>query len=68
MSKYERRDHLLAELGVKDFRGMPANLPAEAERALAKYQVARTIEEKIRALEEALSLIPDHKGTEKLRG
>lgn len=47
---------------------MPANLPAEAERALAKYQVARTIEEKVRALEEALSLIPDHKGTEKLRG
>ena len=47
---------------------MPANLPAEAEKALAKYQAARTIEDKIRALEEALSLIPDHKGTEKLRG
>ncbi len=47
---------------------MPANLPAEAEKALAKYQAARTIEDKIKALEEALSLIPDHKGTEKLRG
>ncbi len=47
---------------------MPANLPAEAEKALAKYQMARTIEDKIKALEEALSLIPDHKGTEKLRG
>ncbi|MCS7133001.1 MAG: TGS domain-containing protein [Aigarchaeota archaeon] len=47
---------------------MPANLPAEAEKALAKYQAARTIPEKIKALEEALSLIPDHKGTEKLRG
>ncbi|RLG03095.1 MAG: hypothetical protein DRN61_05380 [Thaumarchaeota archaeon] len=47
---------------------MPANLPAEAEKALAKYQAARRIEDKIRALEEALSLIPDHKGTEKLRG
>ena len=47
---------------------MPANLPAEAEKALAKYQAARTIQDKIRALEEALSLIPDHKGTEKLRG
>ena len=47
---------------------MPANLPAEAEKALARYQAARTIEDKIRALEEALSLIPDHKGTEKLRG
>ena len=47
---------------------MPANLPAEAEKALAKYQAARTIQDKIKALEEALSLIPDHKGTEKLRG
>ena len=47
---------------------MPANLPAEAEKALARYQAARTIPEKIKALEEALSLIPDHKGTEKLRG
>jgi ribosome-interacting GTPase 1 len=34
---------------------------------LAKYQEAKTIEEKIRALEEALPLIPDHKGTEKMR-
>ena len=47
---------------------MPANLPAEAQKALAKYQAARTIEAKIKALEEALSLIPAHKGTEKLRG
>jgi len=47
---------------------MPANLPAEAQKALAKYQAARTPREKLRALEEALSLIPAHKGTEKLRG
>jgi len=47
---------------------MPANLPAEAQKALARYQAARTPKEKLRALEEALSLIPDHKGTEKLRG
>lgn len=47
---------------------MPANLPVEAQKALAKYQVARTPMEKLRALEEALSLIPTHKGTEKLRG
>lgn len=47
---------------------MPTNLPAEAQKALSKYQVAKTIPEKIKALEEALSLIPDHKGTEKLRG
>ncbi|RLG00703.1 MAG: hypothetical protein DRN49_02590 [Thaumarchaeota archaeon] len=47
---------------------MPTNLPAEAQKALAKYQAAKTIESKIKALEEALSLIPAHKGTEKLRG
>ncbi|MEM3398851.1 MAG: TGS domain-containing protein [Nitrososphaerota archaeon] len=47
---------------------MPTNLPVEAQKALARYQLARSIPEKIKALEEALSLIPDHKGTEKLRG
>lgn len=46
---------------------MPTNLPAEARKKLAEYQAARTIEEKIKVLSEALSLIPDHKGTEKLR-
>ncbi|MCS7134061.1 MAG: TGS domain-containing protein [Candidatus Caldarchaeum sp.] len=46
---------------------MPTNLPAEAQAKLAKYQEARTVEEKIKALEEALPLIPDHKGTEKMR-
>ncbi|MEM2236792.1 MAG: TGS domain-containing protein [Candidatus Caldarchaeum sp.] len=46
---------------------MPTNLPAEAQAKLAKYQEARTIKEKIKALEEALPLIPDHKGTEKMR-
>ncbi|MEM1922317.1 MAG: TGS domain-containing protein [Nitrososphaerota archaeon] len=46
---------------------MPTNLPAEARHKLAEYQSARTIEEKIEVLKEALSLIPDHKGTEKLR-
>lgn len=46
---------------------MPTNLPAEAQKKLAEYQSAKRIEDKIRVLEEALSLIPDHKGTEKLR-
>lgn len=46
---------------------MPTNLPAEARHKLAEYQAARTIEEKIEVLRQALSLIPDHKGTEKLR-
>ncbi len=46
---------------------MPTNLPAEAQKKLAEYQAARRVEDKIRVLEEALSLIPDHKGTEKMR-
>lgn len=46
---------------------MPTNLPAEAQAKLAEYQAARDIEEKMRLLQEALGLIPDHKGTEKLR-
>ncbi|MEM4560123.1 MAG: TGS domain-containing protein [Candidatus Caldarchaeum sp.] len=46
---------------------MPTNLPAEAQAKLAKYHEAKTVEEKIKALEEALPLIPDHKGTEKMR-
>ncbi|GBC68364.1 GTPase Obg [archaeon HR01] len=46
---------------------MPTNLTAEAQAKLAKYTQARTLEEKIRALEEALPLIPDHKGTERMR-
>ncbi len=45
---------------------MPANLPAEARAKLAKYSEAKTIEEKIRALEEFLSAVPKHKGTENL--
>jgi hypothetical protein len=45
---------------------MPTNLTHEAKKALANYQLAKTLDEKINALEKALSLIPKHKGTEKL--
>jgi ribosome-interacting GTPase 1 len=45
---------------------MPANLPAEAKAKLAKYSEARTVEEKIRALEEFISSVPKHKGTENI--
>lgn len=45
---------------------MPANLPAEARGKLAKYSEAKTPEEKIKALEEFLSSVPKHKGTENL--
>ncbi|MCE4612091.1 MAG: GTP-binding protein [Desulfurococcales archaeon] len=45
---------------------MPANLPPEAKAKLAKYSEAKTVEEKIRALEEFISAVPKHKGTENL--
>ncbi|MCE4612687.1 MAG: TGS domain-containing protein [Desulfurococcales archaeon] len=43
---------------------MPANLPPEAKAKLAKYSDAKSVEEKIRALEEFISVVPKHKGTE----
>lgn len=46
--------------------GMPANLTAEARAKLAKYTAAKTIEEKIKALQEFLSVAPKHKGAENL--
>jgi len=45
---------------------LPANLPAEAKAKLAKYSEAKTIEDKIKALEEFISSVPKHKGTENL--
>ncbi|AAL63629.1 GTP-binding protein [Pyrobaculum aerophilum str. IM2] len=45
---------------------MPANLPAEAKAAWLKVMEAKTPEEKIKAMEEFLSTVPKHKGTEKL--
>lgn len=45
---------------------LPANLPPEALAKQRKYQEAKTISEKIRALEEYIAAIPKHKGTEKL--
>lgn len=45
---------------------MPANLTAEAKAKLAKYAAAKTIEEKIKALQEFLSVAPKHKGAENL--
>lgn len=45
---------------------MPVNLPPQAQAVYEEYQEATKIDEKIRKLEEYLSLIPDHKGTENL--
>jgi ribosome-interacting GTPase 1 len=46
---------------------MPTNLPPEAQEAERLYRAAETVEEKIAYLEEFLSLVPKHKGTDHLR-
>jgi ribosome-interacting GTPase 1 len=46
---------------------MPANLPAEAKQKYREASLARNPEEKIKKLQEFLSLFPKHKGTENLR-
>lgn len=45
---------------------MPTNLGAEAQVALKKLEEAKTKEEQIKAIEELLSKMSKHKGTEKL--
>lgn len=45
---------------------MPANLPAEAKHKWAEVSAARRPQDKLRLLEEFLSLVPKHKGTAKL--
>ncbi len=47
---------------------MPTNLPAEAKHKWREASQARRPEEKIAKLQEFLSLVPKHKGTENLRG
>jgi len=47
---------------------MPANLPAEAKHKWREASQARNPQEKIEKLQEFLSLVPKHKGTENLRG
>jgi len=46
---------------------MPTNLPVVAKKKWNEASLARTPQEKVEKLEEFLSLIPKHKGTEKLR-
>jgi ribosome-interacting GTPase 1 len=47
---------------------MPANLTPQYLEADRRFKAARTVEEKIVALEEMLAVIPKHKGTEHLQG
>lgn len=46
---------------------MPANLPPEYFEAEKKFKQAITPQEKVTALEELISTVPKHKGTDKLR-
>jgi ribosome-interacting GTPase 1 len=46
---------------------MPANLPPQYFEKEKELKTARTAEEKIKIMEELLSIIPKHKGTEKLQ-
>lgn len=46
---------------------MPTNLPPEYYDAEERYRAAETQEERIRRLEELISTVPKHKGTDHLR-
>jgi len=46
---------------------MPANLPPQYFEAEKRYRHARTPQEKVEALEDMLSIMPKHKGTDRLR-
>lgn len=46
---------------------MPANLPPQYFEAEKKLKTAKTAQEKMSILEELLSIVPKHKGTEKLQ-
>jgi ribosome-interacting GTPase 1 len=46
---------------------MPANLPPDYYEAEKRYRAAKTVPEKIAHLEDMLTIMPKHKGTDKLR-
>jgi ribosome-interacting GTPase 1 len=46
---------------------MPANLPPQYREAEKRYRAARTIPEKVSALQEMLAIMPKHKGTDHLK-
>jgi ribosome-interacting GTPase 1 len=46
---------------------MPANLPPHYHEAEKRYRAARTIPEKVAALQEMLAVMPKHKGTDHLK-
>jgi len=46
---------------------MPANLPPDYHKAEERFRQAKTVAEKIAALEEMYALLPKHKGTDKIQ-
>ncbi|MBA4349182.1 MAG: GTP-binding protein HSR1 [Thermodesulfovibrio sp.] len=46
---------------------MPANLPPEYHKAEERFKQAKTLQEKVFALEDLIATVPKHKGTDKLR-
>ena len=46
---------------------MPTNLPPEYYEVEERFRAAKSPEEKITLLEELISTVPKHKGTDKLR-
>jgi ribosome-interacting GTPase 1 len=52
---------------IKSRFNMPANLPPQYFETEKKLKAAKTPQEKMEILEELLSIVPKHKGTEKLQ-
>ncbi|MBI4301255.1 MAG: TGS domain-containing protein [Chloroflexi bacterium] len=46
---------------------MPANLPPQYHDAEKRFRLARSVTDKLHALEEMMAIMPKHKGTDKLR-
>jgi len=46
---------------------MPANLPPDYKAAEQRFREAKTVDDKIAAIQEMMAIIPKHKGTDKLR-
>lgn len=57
----------LEKCSASDQVAMPTNLPPEYFEVEKRYRSARSTQEKVELLEELLSTIPKHKGTDKLR-
>ncbi len=46
---------------------MPANLPPDYKAAEQRFREAKTVDDKLAAIQEMIAIIPKHKGTDKLR-